>query len=40
MLSSYRRERKYYYEKRDMAKAYPDQYMSIIIDGMDQSKYN
>ncbi|XP_061190665.1 uncharacterized protein LOC133198638 [Saccostrea echinata] len=33
-------ERRYYYRKRDIAKNYPQKHMSIIIDGMDQSKTN
>lgn len=32
-------ERKYYYSKRNQAKESKRRYMSIIIDGMDQSKF-
>ncbi|XP_053407037.1 uncharacterized protein LOC123566018 [Mercenaria mercenaria] len=31
-------ERKYYYSKRQASKQYPDEFLSLIIDGMDQSK--
>ena len=31
-------ERKYYYSKREAAIKYPSQYLSLIIDGMDQGK--
>ena len=34
----FREERKYYYKKRDLAKASPLRYLSLIIDGMDQCK--
>ncbi|XP_063438737.1 uncharacterized protein LOC134719703 [Mytilus trossulus] len=33
-------ERKYYYTKKNAAKTSPSQYLSLIIDGMDQSKTN
>ena len=33
-------ERKAYYRKREMSKQRPEKYISIIIDGMDQSKTN
>ncbi|XP_053405149.1 uncharacterized protein LOC128558899 [Mercenaria mercenaria] len=33
-------ERKYYYRKRDASRKNPDAYMSLIVDGMDQSKTN
>lgn len=33
-----RLERKYYYTKKNAAKTSPSQYLSLIIDGMDQCK--
>ncbi|XP_060568789.1 uncharacterized protein LOC132727367, partial [Ruditapes philippinarum] len=33
-------ERKYYYSKREESRKSPGQYMSLIIDGMDQAKTN
>ncbi|XP_053403787.1 uncharacterized protein LOC123534087 [Mercenaria mercenaria] len=33
-------ERRYYYEKKDKAKDYPRRFLSLIVDGMDQSKTN
>ncbi|XP_062576087.1 uncharacterized protein LOC134237971 [Saccostrea cucullata] len=34
------KERRYYYKKRELARRNPSQFLSIIIDGMDQSKTN
>ena len=39
-LSLYRQERKKYYLHREKSCAHPEKYMTIIIDGMDQSKTN
>ena len=36
----FRAERNKYYKHRSKAKANPDKYMSVIIDGMDQGKHN
>jgi hypothetical protein len=33
-----RTERRHYHQHRELAQAYPDKYVSIIIDGMDQNK--
>ena len=35
-----RQERKYYYQNQEKARAEPEKYMTIIIDGMDQTKTN
>ncbi|XP_061195044.1 uncharacterized protein LOC133203240 [Saccostrea echinata] len=34
------KERRYYYKKRELARGNPSHFLSIIIDGMDQSKTN
>ena len=36
----HRQERKKYYSHREKARANPDKYITLIIDGMDQSKTN
>lgn len=36
----YRQERKKYYHHREKSHAHPEKYLTIIIDGMDQSKTN
>ena len=36
----YRQERKKYYHHREKSRAHPEKYLTIIIDGMDQSKTN
>eukprot|EP00105_Crassostrea_gigas_P040888 XP_019925036.1 PREDICTED: uncharacterized protein LOC105333681 [Crassostrea gigas] len=33
-------ERQYYYKKREAAKRAPNKFLSLIVDGMDQSKSN
>ncbi len=38
--SRYREERKTYYKHRQKARSQPQKYVTIIIDGMDQSKTN
>ena len=35
-----RAERRVYYHHRDKAKCFPEKYISLILDGMDQSKTN
>ena len=35
-----KQERSYLYYKRDLAKRYPNDYLSLIIDGADQSAYS
>ncbi len=40
IILTHRRERKKYYLHREKARAQPEKYLTIIIDGMDQSKTN
>ena len=39
-ISSFRAERMVYYRHRSKARAYPEKYLSLILDGMDQAKTN